>query len=403
RITFKGFLALYEEKEDEQKQQTEQPLPPIQPGERLSPLDIENKQGFTKPPGRYTEASLVKALEHSGIGRPSTYAAIMNKIQGRSYTEKERLQLRPTQLGRIIAQMLENHFHMVMNIAFTAKMEEELDAISEGKEKWKAALKRFLADFLPMIEKAEKEATVPKITTEIPCPKCGNMLQKIWAKNNYFYGCSSYPDCPYSSSIEEFEFNKEDYADDFDWEQKCAKCGEEMLLRFGRFGPFLGCSQYPNCRRIVSIPKKGESSQAKGPNCPASGCEGTIQERKSRWGKSFLSCSEYPDCDVIGNTMEIITKKFEGRPKQAHQKTATSKGKILLPPALQAITGEKQLSRPALTKALWEYIKKNQRQDPKDRRQIIPDDTLSAIFGQKEPFHMFQLAGKLSEYLKNNS
>ena len=219
-IKFKGFLAIYEEKEDtpeeEIQKSQENLLPKLEEGAPLELIEVTSSQAFTKPPPRFTEASLVKELEKSGIGRPSTYASIMNKIHSRAYTTKERLTLKPTELGKIIAQMLETHFTMIMDVKFTAKMEDELDQIADSKKNWKEFVAAFWEKFVPLMEKAEKEAFVPKIMTDINCPKCGHKLQKIWARDKYFYGCSNYPDCKFTVPIEALEFNKKDYAENFE-------------------------------------------------------------------------------------------------------------------------------------------------------------------------------------------
>jgi len=260
-IKFNGFLAAYEEKMDSTESSTETEeniLPNFHEGDTVIAKETTATQSFTKPPARFTEASLVKELEKSGIGRPSTYASIMNKIQSREYTVKEKMTLKPTELGKIIIQMLETNFAPIMNTGFTSAMEDDLELIAEDKIPWKKLLKEFWSEFEPMVQKAEKEAYVPKIETDLPCPKCGKKLQKVWSKNKYFYGCTNYPDCDYTAPIEEFEFNKEDYDENFDWEQKCPRCGADMLVKHGRFGSFLGCTNYPKCNGIINIPKKGK-------------------------------------------------------------------------------------------------------------------------------------------------
>ncbi len=326
QLKFQGFLAVYEEKfDDEEKEDEDRLLPNLQEGQQLQLLDLTSEQAFTRPPPRFTEASLVKELEKSGIGRPSTYASIMNKIQSREYTVKESGRLKPTELGCVIAQMLETSFQQIMNIGFTAAMEDDLELIAESKKDWKKLIGEFWKEFYPTLEIAEKEAIVPKIQTEISCPTCKTgKLQKIWFKNKYFYGCSNYPECDFRAAIEEFEFNKDDYAADFNWEQPCPKCGKEMKRRHGKFGTFLGCSDYPNCKGIVNIPKKGETIIAPEnlPDCPAIGCDGKISARKSRFGKTFYSCSNYPDCDVIGNSLEQLEEKYQDHPKTPYQKKA---------------------------------------------------------------------------------
>ncbi len=435
-IKFQGFLAVYQEKEDldddeKKKQNEDKLLPPVEEGQILKLLNVDSNQSFTKPPPRFTEASLVKELEKCGIGRPSTYASIMNKIQGRAYTTKERLALKPTELGKIIAQMLENHFNLIMDIKFTARMEADLDEIAENKKDWQEFLKEFWTKFVPILEKAEKEAFVPKLMTDINCPKCGNKLQKIWARDKYFYGCSNYPDCKFTVSIESLEFKKEDYAENFDWDQICPKCSSPMKIRFGRFGAFLGCTRYPDCNGIINIPKKDEPVPEDMPKCPAIGCDGDIKQRRSRWGKPFFSCSNYPDCNVIVNQLDDLEIKYQDYPKTPYVKKASKKGAAKkgakkkatkktaakktsvkkkgakkavgkpnpLSPELQAIVGAKELSRTEVTKKVWEYIKSKNLQDPNNKRLIVPDDKLAKVFGHSDPIDMMKLAGILSKHI----
>jgi DNA topoisomerase-1 len=426
-IKFQGFLAVYQEREDsdedeKKEEDVENLLPPVQVGQTLKLIDIASNQSFTKPPPRFTEASLVKELEKSGIGRPSTYASIMNKIQGRAYTTKERLALKPTELGKIIAQMLENHFTMIMDVKFTARMEDDLDEIAEDKQDWKEFLGQFWTKFVPILEKAEKEAFVPKLMTDINCPKCGNKLQKIWSRDKYFYGCSNYPDCKFTVSIESLEFKKEDYAENFDWDQVCPKCSSPMKIRFGRFGAFLGCERYPDCTGIVNIPKKDEPIPEDLPKCPAIGCDGDIKQRRSRWGKPFFSCSNFPDCNVIVNNLDDLEEKYRDYPKTPYvkktkgtpKKTAAKKGAkkgakkkgakrtgtpLPLSKELQAIVGASELTRPEVTKKVWDYIKAKKLQDPKNKRQIIPDSKLAKVFGHSNPVDMMKLAGLLSKHI----
>ncbi|MBN1914933.1 MAG: type I DNA topoisomerase [Parachlamydiales bacterium] len=409
RIKFSGFLAVYEEKKDEEEEnQEESILPPFEPGDTLFLEKAHTQQSFTKPPPRFSEASLVKELEKSGIGRPSTYASIMQKIQSRSYTNKENKVLHPTELGKIIAQMLEENFPPIMHVGFTAAMEDDLELVAQNKRNWKELIREFYQEFIPMVKKAEKEAVVPKINTKIPCPKCGHPLQKIWSKNKYFYGCSHYPDCDYTTPIEALDFHKEDYDPDFDWDQKCPKCSSPMVIRHGKFGPFLGCSKYPDCQGIVNIPKKGEVSlkPEERPDCPALGCDGKILMRRSRFGKIFYSCSNFPDCDVIVNNLEDLEKKYdEHHPKTPYQKKGSWKGKgkgykYQLSEELAQITKEKELSRGEVIKKVWEYIKTHELQNPKNKREIIPDEKLSKVFGNKDPIDMMQLSKILGKHFK---
>ncbi len=437
-IKFRGFLAVYEEKEDNQDDSNEdKTLPVLTEGQILHLNDTFATQSFTKAPPRFTEASLVKELEKSGIGRPSTYAAIMQKIQSRSYTTKERNTLIPTELGKIICQMLEDNFPKIMNIAFTAGMEDELDKIAETDIDWKAFLKNFWKEFAPTVELAEKEAHVPKITTDLICPKCGGKLQKIWSRDRYFIGCENYPDCDYTAPLEELTLDKSLYADDFDWDQKCPTCGSEMKPRKSRFGIFLGCTKYPECRGIVNIPKKGEDLPTDLPKCPAIGCDGQIVARKSRFGKTFFSCTNYPDCNVIVNNIDDLENKYHNYPKTPYEsrkkltkkgvaaktkstpakktksttkKSATAKKPTAKTPRKQAtsrpspeltaLIGTKdEVSRPEVTKLLWDYIKKHKLQDESNKRVINPDAKFAKFLGHKDPIDMMKLAGHISKHL----
>ncbi len=409
-IKFSGFLAVYEEKQDRSsdadKKDEDRLLPPLTVGQTLQSLGITPEQSFTKPPPRYTEASLVKELERLGIGRPSTYATIMQKIQSRDYTIKDKGALKPTELGVVIAKMLEDNFKLIMDVTFTATMEDALEQVAENKIPWKSLIAEFWKEFIPTVESAEKEAFVPKLLTELSCPKCNHKLQKIWSRNKYFYGCSNYPDCDYTAPIEALDFKKEDYADDFDWDQICPKDKAPMKLRFGRFGAFLGCTNYPKCKGIVNIPKKGDPIPDEMPSCVAVGCDGKISPRRSRFGKTFYSCSNYPDCDIIVNNLDDLHTKYVNHPKTPYVKKTGKGGKkggrfssqMKLSDELKAVVGDEKLSRGEVTKKLWEYIKKHKLQDPKNKRRIVPDAKLAKVFGSKSPIDMMQLAGVLNKH-----
>lgn len=411
-LKFSGFLTIYEEKQDpaneHEKKGTDRILPPLEVGQTLEAITIEPEQSFTKPSPRYTEASLVKELEKLGIGRPSTYATIMQKIQSRDYTIKEKGSLKPTELGIVIAQMLEDNFKLIMDVSFTATMEDALEQIAENKLLWKTLITEFWKEFIPTVENAEKEAFVPKVLTDLICPKCQHPLQKIWSRNKYFYGCSHYPECDYTAPTEELNFNKEDYAPDFDWNQHCPKCSKEMKLKFGRFGPFLGCVDYPQCKGIVGIPKKGDVIPTTMPACPAIGCNGSLAARRSRFGKTFFSCSNYPDCDVIVNQLTDLSTKYLHHHKTPYQKKTSSsiksKGKktsLSISAELEAIIGANIQSRAEATKKLWEYIKTHKLQNPKNKREILPDTKLAKFFNSKKPVNMMQIAKHVSTHLNS--
>lgn len=323
-VKFPGFLAVYEEREDKIggqvkiKEEQERQLPELKEGQILQLLEVTSTQAFTRPPPRFTEASLIKELEKSGIGRPSTYATIMNKIQSRDYTVKEKGTLKPTELGRVIAQMLENNFSVIMDVGFTAAMEDELERIAENEREWKDLIRDFWEKFNPLVVAAEKDAFVPKVMTELNCPDCGHKLQKIWSRKKYFYGCSNYPACAFTAPLESINFNKEDYDPTFDWDQPCPKCSGAMKVRYGKFGAFLGCTRYPDCKGIVNIPKKGDIPAKDMPTCVARGCDGKLVQRRSRFGKVFFSCTNFPDCDVIVNDLDDLEKKYPDHPKTAY-------------------------------------------------------------------------------------
>jgi DNA topoisomerase I len=433
-IKFQGFLIVYEEKIDEEDKDDEsRMLPPLEEGQQLQLIELTSEQAFTRPPPRFTEATLVKELEKSGIGRPATYAAIMNKIQSRDYTVKESGRLKPTELGMVIAALLEANFTQIMNIGFTAEMEDNLELVAENQKDWKLLLRDFWKDFIPVLETAEKEAFVPRIMTDIDCPTCGAKLQKVWFKSKYFYGCSRYPECNYSAPAEEIAFNKEDYAADFNWEQKCPNCTSEMKVRHGRFGAFLGCTKYPECKGIINIPKKGEAvlSHEDMPECPALECPGRMVARKSRFGKTFYSCSTFPECDVIVNDLEDLTTKYPDHPRTAYVKkekkgrgktAAATKSKAkptkksketdakpkktkIMPPVrvskeLSAIIGAQEMTRAEVLKKLWEYIKTHKLQDENNKRLIKPDSKLAQVFGSSETLDMFKMPAIINKHLE---
>lgn len=427
-IKFNGYLAAYEEKRDrgtpEEEDESAKILPPLEPNMALNLKEVTSTQSFTKPPPRFTEASLVKELERLGIGRPSTYAAIMNKIQSRDYTTKESQALKPTELGKVICAMLEENFPPIMDVTFTAQMEDQLEQVAEHNKNWKDLIRAFWKDFIPLVEKAEKEAVVPKLLTDIDCPKCGRKLQKIWSRNKYFYGCSNYPDCDFTTPLEALEFNKEDYDSTFNWDQPCPHCGSPMTVRHGKYGAFLGCTKYPDCKGIVNIPKKGEKvySPEELPACPAIGCDGHLTARKSRFGKTFFSCSNFPDCDVIVSTLDQLEAKYDahhpktpyvkkgkygkGKGKGKGQKGKGEKKKRSITqhaykasPELAKIVGQSEISRPEATKKIWDYIKMHNLQDPINKRRIIPDAALAKVIG-KDPIDMMKLSSFLTKHLK---
>jgi DNA topoisomerase-1 len=224
------------------------------------------------------------------------------------------------------------------------------------------------------------------------------------------------------------EFKKEDYDPTFNWDQLCPNCDQQMVLRHGRFGPFLGCKRYPECNGIVNVPKKGEKtySPSEMPNCPAIDCDGRLTARKSRFGKTFFSCTNFPDCDVIGNALEEMPTKYPNHPKtpyvkksrfkkkgakgsETEEKGAKKKGRkkavaqkaYQLSKELADVLGVSELSRPEVIKKTWDYIKANDLQDNKNKRLIKPDAKLAKVFGSKSSVDMMKLSGILGKHLKS--
>lgn len=384
RMLFPGFQTLYQDFQE--KEEKELALPNVKKNEALTIQSVATEQAFTKPPARYTEASLIKALEKSGIGRPSTYAQIMKKIQGRDYTIKEQGKLRPTELGCVLCDALEAHFPSIMNVNFTASLENELDAVVEDKLHWTQLLEKFWHVFSQQLGEAKEHLAPPKKTRDETCPKCGSPLQDVWHQGNFFVGCSNYPECNYrpASTV---EVDKTEYDPHFDWDQNCPACSKKMTLRKGRYGPFLGCSDYPTCKTIISIPLKNEKTAP----CPAEGCHGMLVQKNSRRGP-FYACSAYPKCSVAAPTIEEALHKFQG----TAQKPA-NKG-IELTPSLKKICAKAPKNWKELNTYLWDYIRTHKLQDTQDKRYIIPDATLAEVTG-RERFHMMGLLKKVKEHL----
>jgi DNA topoisomerase-1 len=284
-IKFQGFMALYTESTDEALEENEALLPDLKEGEGLKLLNLLPKQHFTQPPPRYTEASLVRALEEKGIGRPSTYAAILSTIQDRKYVQKAEGRFSPTELGSVVNDLLVDRFAELMDIGFTASMEERLDRIEDGKLKWAKVVKDF---YTPFHKKLSEALAIPgkvkpqDIPTETVCEKCGLPMVIRWGRHGRFLACSGFPECKNAKPLE----GEKQAAESIETDEKCPKCGSPMVLKSGRFGKFFACSKYPECKTTKPI--------ATGVKCPEDG--GDIVERRSRKGKPFWSCSNYPKC-----------------------------------------------------------------------------------------------------------
>jgi DNA topoisomerase I len=288
-----GFMAVYQEGQDDTVSDDEERLlPPLEEGESVTLKEILCEQHFTEPPPRYTEASLVKALEEYGIGRPSTYATIISTLQQREYVEMDRKRFKPTDVGRVVSKFLTDHFTQYVDYDFTAKMEDELDAVSRGEKEWVPVMHEFWDPFKKLVDHKEENVSRKDVTTEQmdeKCPKCGKPLSIRLGRRGRFIGCTGYPDCDYTRNLDE---TAEQAAQPEKIEgRQCPQCGSDLIIRRGRYGKFIGCSSYPKCKFIEPL----EKPQDMGVECPE--ChQGTFLKRKSRYGKIFYSCSRYPDC-----------------------------------------------------------------------------------------------------------
>jgi len=286
-VKFQGFMALYTESTDEVIDEGEAILPQLKEGEELALLNLQPKQHFTQPPPRYTEATLVKTLEEKGIGRPSTYAAILSTIQDRKYVHKAEGKFSPTELGVVVNDFLVDRFSDLMDISFTANLEEDLDHIEDGKKKWVKIVKDF---YKPFHEKLSEAAAVKgkvkpeDISTEEKCVNCGKPMVIRWGRHGRFMACTGFPDCKTTKPLEGEGQAKEPELLD----EKCPTCGSPMVIRSGRFGKFISCSQYPACKTTKPV--------STGMKCPVDG--GDIVERRSKRGK-FWGCGNYPKCTFV--------------------------------------------------------------------------------------------------------
>ena len=342
---FKGFLEVYEEGKDQRDEEDEElknRLPVVAEGEELKFKSIEPEQHFTEPPPRFTEATLVKELEADGVGRPSTYASILSTIQEREYVKKEGGRFTPTELGMVVTDLLLESFSDLFDVRYTARMEEELDDIEEGKIDWRASMAEFYQRFEKDLEHAERHMTDIKRMekpTDLVCDKCGKPMVIKWGRHGSFIACTGYPECTNTRelTVDLPDVDKADLTEQ-DAEEYCENCGRSMVLKKGRFGTFYACSGYPDCKTTKRI---GATEQKKADvpldeKCPQCGnnlllkqgrfgeftacsnypackfvkqktigvacpncSEGEVVERRSKRGKTFYGCSRYPDCDFV--------------------------------------------------------------------------------------------------------
>ena len=349
---FDGFLKVYEEgkdQKDEDDEELKQKLPAVSQGETLKLKELKPEQHFTEPPPRYNEATLVKKLESDGVGRPSTYASILSTIQDREYVKKEGGKFHPTELGMVVTDLLLESFNDLFDVKYTARMEEELDDIEEGKIEWRVAMADFYGRFQQNLENAARTMTDVKRMekpTDLICEKCSKPMVIKWGKHGSFIACSGYPECSNTRevAVEPTEANSGDVTEQ-DEAEYCENCGRPMVLKKGRFGQFFACSGYPDCKTTKQIggeQRKDVPLEEKCPQCdsnlvqkfgrygefvacsnypkckyvkqktigvPCPNCsQGEIVERKSKRGKVFFGCNRYPECDFVAWGKPITEK-----------------------------------------------------------------------------------------------
>ena len=282
-----GFMSVY------QTDMKENLLPPLEEKDALEAKSIDPKRHFTEPPPRYSEATLVKALEERGIGRPSTYAPTISTVIDRGYVEKDERRLKPTELALLVNDLLVEHFASIVDYDFTANMENTLDDIAEGTQAWVPVISSFYGPFHENLDVKEKELSKKGLTeteTDEKCEKCGKPMIIKFGRFGKFYACSGYPECKTTKPYDEKDKAAQDAAQEQAAGEVCETCGAPMMVKRGRFGAFLSCSKYPDCKFTKQIKKL---TGAKCPKCK----EGDVIEKRSRKGRNFYACSRYPDCD----------------------------------------------------------------------------------------------------------
>jgi len=337
-VKFPGFMALYMSVDDEiaHKDQKKAPaLPALSEGLILNLLQLEPKQHFTQPPPRFSEASLVKELEENGIGRPSTYASILSTIREKEYADLQNRYFRPTELGFIVNDLLVENFSDIFDVEFTARMEENLDRVESSEVESLQILTQFYHPFKKELEAAAEDMLSVKgvgFPTGLDCPECGKPLHIKVGKNGHFLACSGYPDCNYSrdytrdekGNIQLVEISSEVVID-----KSCDKCGQPMVVKRGRFGEFLACSAYPQCKNTQSLNSNGANHKI-GIKCPENDCDGDIVERKSKRGKTFYGCSRYPKCEFATWDKPVARDCPQCGAKILAEKTTKKQGTFLI-------------------------------------------------------------------------
>ena len=287
-LRFPGHRQVYEEGRDDGEEEDvgNNPLPDMAKNDPLDLKELFPEQKFTEPPPRYTEATLVKALEEQGIGRPSTYAPTMSTIQDRGYVERDGRVLKPTDLGFVVNDLLVEHFPNFVDVGFTAGMENELDDVASGERRWQPVVREFYNPLEQALEIATKEAKKAVEASDEICPDCGKPMVIRWGRRGRFLACTGFPECKGTRSLDGEEQEAPQQTD-----EKCPECTSPMVIRSGRFGKFLACSRYPECKGRKPI------AATTGVKCPRDG--GDLLERRSKRGRNFYGCGNYPKCDFV--------------------------------------------------------------------------------------------------------
>ena len=303
-VKFEGYLRIYQEGRDESGKsesdsegaepvllEDDEQLPPVQAGDKLTVHELGGAQHFTQPPPRYTEAGLIRELEKQGIGRPSTYAAIISTIQDKEYVNKEAGTFRPTDLGFMITDLLTESFPQIMDVKFTAMMEDQLDRVEDGSVDWVELLHSFYTPFAKRLEEAATQMRNVKsevVPTEHVCDKCGSPMVIRWGRNGKFLACSAFPKCRNTKPVAEDADGNVTIAEEEKIDRTCPTCGKPLAVKSGKRGRFLACTGYPECKTTQPYPI--------GVPCGRPGCEGELVERRSARGAVFYSCNRYPEC-----------------------------------------------------------------------------------------------------------
>ncbi len=332
-VKFQGFMKLYS-MERALKEKEIQTLPHVKEGDVLKTIKINPKQHFTKPPPRFSEASLVKELEKNGIGRPSTYATILSVIRDKGYVDFIKRYFIPSELGFIVNDLLVTSFPNILDTTFTAQLETSLDDVASGNLDEVQLLTKFYTTFKKSLDMADEHMVNVKgvgVDTDLKCPECGSQLNIKIGKNGHFLACTKYPDCSFTSNYERDEKGNLSIVKrviDNTKVKDCVKCGKPMVKKDGRFGTFLACTGYPECKHTESV-NGGQGSREIGIKCPEPDCSGTIVERRSKRGKIFYGCSKYPDCTFASWDKPVDKSCPDCESKYLVEKETKKEGKFI--------------------------------------------------------------------------